>query len=113
MFAMVSLIMMPVMFYYSGNETAQLHGSASIFTLGNLGGAQAKCKIDKLKNYIAFTCPSGLKLDYRNITYGLLSKQLDKQTYCMNSEIWHVDANKDKENCTSYLDHDMIRQRLE
>ena len=44
--------------------------------------------------------------------FGILSTNLDKQTYCRESAIWDVKSNEGKTHCTDYMDASTITNQI-
>jgi len=73
-----------------------------------MGGANVLCEhsIISDKQFTA-KCYDGL-LSADKATFGVLSTALDKQTYCRNKPVFDIPANKNKVNCTKFIDHTTI-----
>jgi hypothetical protein len=73
-----------------------------------MGGTTVSCTQHMLsdKKFQA-VCYDGL-MSTSHAQFGIMSVNLDKQTYCQEEAIWKVDANKDKIHCTDYMDKSVI-----
>ena len=91
------------------------------FSLGNMGGSNIQCSQHGLTvenntlphkttyDYTSFVaeCYNGV-LSTDKAKFGILSTELDKQTYCRDKAIWNVTSNIGRANCTEYMTPSLI-----
>lgn len=68
-----------------------------------MGGTTVACSQHSLSDKkFTGTCYDGV-MSTANATFGILSTNLDKQTYCRDKAIWDVKSNTGKANCSKYM----------
>jgi hypothetical protein len=73
-----------------------------------MGGATVLCEHSIISDkHFTAKCYDGL-LSADKATFGVLSTALDKQTYCRNEAVFVNPTNKNKANCTKFIDHTKI-----
>jgi hypothetical protein len=93
------------------------------FSLGNMGGSNIQCSQHGLTvenktmsgkttyDYTSFVaeCFNGV-LSTDKAKFGILSTELDKQTYCRDNATWTVPSNIGRANCTEYMTPSLIEK---
>jgi hypothetical protein len=73
------------------------------FSLGNLGGVSINCNHEMIKNSkIVLKCYDGV-ISGHKAKFGILSTDLDKQTYCRDKAIWQKNKKSEVADCTKFM----------
>ena len=118
MFVIITIFFIPVYAWYANVEEHALASSEPnpikqmrALTLGNMGGASTVCAQKKINaGSIQLECPQGLFMDYNNIIFGSMSKNLDVTYFCQEEAIFRSKDNAEK--CTKYMNHKFISDQL-
>ena len=78
------------------------------FSLGNMGGSDIQCSQHSLSDGLFVAECIHKVLNTTKAKYGVLSTELDKQTYCRDNATWSVPSNKGRANCTEYITPSLI-----
>lgn len=111
MFFWITIFLIPVFKMYTSNPINALRDETQLFriakvTLGNLGGASVQCSnvplaVDKME----LACPHGHNIDYKNVQFGVMNRDLPTQDYCLESVITKETPGA-KAVCSEYINNE-------